>query len=93
MWLVPNARADGLAAEAGLPPTTSVLVALLLGFMALVLCLGLSGALIAILAIGAAIGILAWLCLRQIGGQTGDVLGALEQAYEILILLIASVWL
>ncbi len=28
---------------------------------------------------------MAWLCVRQIGGQTGDVLGALEQVGEILI--------
>jgi adenosylcobinamide-GDP ribazoletransferase len=93
MWLVPNARMDGLAASAGQPPTARVMVALLIGFTALVLCLGLSGALLAALAIAAAIGILAWLCLGQIGGQTGDVLGALEQVCEILILLVASVWL
>ena len=36
---------------------------------------------------------MAWLSLRQIGGQTGDVLGAFEQAAEILILLTAAVWL
>jgi adenosylcobinamide-GDP ribazoletransferase len=69
------------------------MMALLIGFTALVLCLGLAGALITVLAIGAVIVILAWLCLGQIGGQTGDVLGALEQVCEILILLIASVWL
>jgi adenosylcobinamide-GDP ribazoletransferase len=32
---------------------------------------------------------MAWLCLRQVGGQTGDVLGALEQVIETLILLTA----
>jgi len=93
MWLVPNARQDGLAASVGQPPTAPVMVALLIGFTALVLCLGLSGALIAVLTMVAVIGILAWLCLGQIGGQTGDVLGALEQVCEILILLVASVWL
>ncbi len=36
---------------------------------------------------------MAWLSIRQIGGQTGDVLGALEQISEILILLTAAVWL
>ena len=35
---------------------------------------------------------MAWLPSRQIGGQTGDVLGALEQVSEILILLVAAVW-
>jgi adenosylcobinamide-GDP ribazoletransferase len=33
---------------------------------------------------------LAWLCMRQIGGQTGDVLGALEQIGEMTILLVAA---
>jgi adenosylcobinamide-GDP ribazoletransferase len=33
---------------------------------------------------------LAWLCVRQIGGQTGDVLGALEQIGEIVVLLVAA---
>jgi adenosylcobinamide-GDP ribazoletransferase len=32
---------------------------------------------------------MAWLSMRQIGGQTGDVLGALEQIVEIVILLTA----
>jgi adenosylcobinamide-GDP ribazoletransferase len=34
--------------------------------------------------------VMAWLCLRQIDGQTGDVLGALEQVNEIVILLAAA---
>ena len=38
-------------------------------------------------------GLMAWLCIKQIGGQTGDVLGALEQVSEILILLVAAAWL
>jgi len=33
--------------------------------------------------------LLAWLSLSQIDGQTGDVLGALEQVSEIVILLVA----
>ena len=44
----------------------------------------------ALLLVLSAIGLLAWLCTRQIGGQTGDVLGASEQVSEILILLTAA---
>lgn len=33
---------------------------------------------------------MAWLSVKQVGGQTGDVLGALEQISEILILLTAA---
>jgi adenosylcobinamide-GDP ribazoletransferase len=36
---------------------------------------------------------MAWIAILQIGGQTGDVLGAVEQVSEILILLTAAVWL
>jgi adenosylcobinamide-GDP ribazoletransferase len=32
---------------------------------------------------------MAWLCLTQIGGQTGDVIGAVEQVSEIVVLLVA----
>ncbi|MGB7078170.1 MAG: adenosylcobinamide-GDP ribazoletransferase, partial [Xanthobacteraceae bacterium] len=43
--------------------------------------------LVALLAVIAAL--MAWLATRQIGGQTGDVLGALEQLSEIAVLLAA----
>jgi adenosylcobinamide-GDP ribazoletransferase len=33
---------------------------------------------------------MAWLCSRQIQGQTGDVLGALQQIGEIAVLLVAA---
>ena len=33
---------------------------------------------------------MAWLCQKHIGGQTGDVLGALEQIGEIIVLLVAA---
>jgi adenosylcobinamide-GDP ribazoletransferase len=33
---------------------------------------------------------MAWLCDRQIGGQTGDVLGALEQIGEATVLLVSA---
>ena len=37
----------------------------------------------------AAVALMAWLSTRQNEGQTGDVLGALEQVSEILVLLVA----
>jgi adenosylcobinamide-GDP ribazoletransferase len=93
MRLVPRAQLDGLAADAGRPPLGSTALAGVLGLIAVWLSLGLSGALIALLVVAAAAGLMAWLTLRQIGGQTGDVLGALEQVSEILILLVAAAWL
>ena len=93
MQLVPNARGDGLSAGAGGPPQNSARIAILLGLVVILLCLGLGATLIAGVLLAAVMGLMAWLCIRQIGGQTGDVLGALEQVSEILILLVAAAWL
>jgi adenosylcobinamide-GDP ribazoletransferase len=93
MRRVPPARPDGLAADAGRPPSGTPAIAALIGFAVLVFALGIGGAVITTLLLAAAVGLLALLCMRQIGGQTGDVLGAVEQTGEILILLAASAWL
>jgi adenosylcobinamide-GDP ribazoletransferase len=93
MRRVPRARQDGLSAEAGTPPQRRSVAAVLIGLVVLFLCLGLSATLIAFALLAVALGLMAWLSIRQIGGQTGDVLGALEQISEILILLTAAVWL
>jgi adenosylcobinamide-GDP ribazoletransferase len=93
MRRVPAARPDGLSADAGRPPSGTPSIAALLGFVALIVGLGFGGAIIATLLLAAAVGLLALICMRQIGGQTGDVLGAVEQTGEILILLVASAWL
>jgi len=93
MRFVPPARTDGLSAHAGRPPWPSTLAAGLLGALALALCLGPIAAAIAILLLSSAGILMAWLSVQQIGGQTGDVLGALEQINEILILLVATILL
>jgi adenosylcobinamide-GDP ribazoletransferase len=90
MRLVPPAREDGLSAGAGRPSRASAVAALLMGIAALVVGLGPAAGLCAIALLAAAFAWLAWLCVRQIGGQTGDVLGTLEQSSEILILLVAA---
>jgi adenosylcobinamide-GDP ribazoletransferase len=93
MRRVPTARPDGLAADAGRPPSGTPAIAALIGFTVLVFALGVGGAVVTTLLLAGALGLLALLCIRQIGGQTGDVLGAVEQTGEILILLAASAWL
>jgi adenosylcobinamide-GDP ribazoletransferase len=87
------ARSDGLGATAGRPDQNATLIAL---GIALALALigtgfraGLS-AFIAAIVVGAAIG---YLARRQIGGQTGDVLGAIEQGAETAALLAIAAWL
>jgi adenosylcobinamide-GDP ribazoletransferase len=90
MRFVPAARPDGLAARAGRPPIESVVVAALIAAATLGLGLGPTAMVTAILLLAAAAAFLAWLTMREIGGQTGDVLGALEQVGEMLILLVAA---
>jgi adenosylcobinamide-GDP ribazoletransferase len=90
MRLVPPARSDGLSADAGRPSLPAVMAAMALGTIALALGLGIIPGLLALALVACATASMAWLCTRQIGGQTGDVLGALEQVSEILILLVAS---
>jgi adenosylcobinamide-GDP ribazoletransferase len=89
MHLVPPARQDGLAAGAGQASSETALVALAIGALAL-LALGMSGFVAAAVMIALVFYGFRALCLRQIGGQTGDTLGALQQAGEIAVLLVAA---
>jgi adenosylcobinamide-GDP ribazoletransferase len=88
--LVPPARPEGLSADAGRPSRANVLVAALLGLVVLLWSLGAGRTVVALLLLAVAFGFMRWLCLRQIGGQTGDVAGALEQISEIVVLLTAA---
>jgi adenosylcobinamide-GDP ribazoletransferase len=87
--LVPPARPDGLSADAGRPSPASVMAAALIGIVLLVASLGAAAAMIALVCLMVVLVGLRRLCLRQIGGQTGDTAGALEQIGEIAILLTA----
>ncbi len=82
MAAAPAARPDGLAASIGAAGRADLWLALGLTAVLVVLTLGLRGGFfvlaLAILA-GAAV---TWLAKRQIGGITGDVLGAVQQAAE-----------
>jgi adenosylcobinamide-GDP ribazoletransferase len=82
MAALPQARPDGLAASAGRPHPLRAAAALLIA--ALIAVLLLRGAAPAALIAGA-LGALAvaLLARRQIGGHTGDVLGAVQQLAEI----------
>ncbi len=90
MLLVPPARPDGLSASAGAPPGRSVAIAFAAGTLVLALALGPGKALVGLVLLSLAGLLLARLAVRQIGGQTGDILGAFEQLGEILILLVAA---
>lgn len=87
MVALPPARDDGLAAASGRPARIHVMTALLIAGLLSLLALGpgpgsaglLAGAAAAVLVIG--------LAQAQIGGHTGDVLGAVQQAAETAVLL------
>jgi adenosylcobinamide-GDP ribazoletransferase len=90
MWALPPARNDGQGFAAGRPRLAPVVVALLI---AIVINLAALGPVRGVVALGlavAAVCALAALARRQIGGQTGDVLGAVQQVAEVVILLAAS---
>jgi adenosylcobinamide-GDP ribazoletransferase len=90
MYLVPPARADGLSSGAGQPPFASVITALLLGIVPLLLAFGPTGAMVTMLLLLLVALVLARVATRQFGGQTGDVLGALEQIGEAAVLLVSA---
>ena len=89
MFLVPPARRDGLSFDVGAPPRTGVTIAGALGVLILAICLGPALGIAALILLLAVIALMAWLSIAQIEGQTGDVLGAVEQVSEIVILLVA----
>ncbi len=89
MLLLPPARSDGLSFDAGRPPGEVVAAAGVIGFLILVICLHLGHGIFALILLAVIVALMAWLSMRQIKGQTGDVMGALEQVSEIAVLLVA----
>jgi adenosylcobinamide-GDP ribazoletransferase len=89
MRVLPPARTDGLSALAGIPSGRTACIALALGAVML-LVLGLSEAIVAVVLLAAWFALLSALCRSRLGGQTGDTLGALQQGAETLVLLTAA---
>ncbi|MGD0024222.1 MAG: adenosylcobinamide-GDP ribazoletransferase [Xanthobacteraceae bacterium] len=89
MYFVPPARSDGLSFTVGRPPRESVAGAAVLGVLIVALCLGPALGIAALVLLLVVIALMAWLSLAQIDGQTGDILGAVEQVSEVAILLVA----
>ncbi len=87
---LPYARKDGLAVSAGRPDGTIAAVAAGIALLIAILALPLGSALLAAIAAGASALIMMHLAKRQIGGQTGDVLGGAEQVAETAILVLLA---
>ncbi len=90
MAVTDPARKSGLAFQAGTPDQESWVTALVLGGLLGFLFLGPGGGLMALAMAIIAVAALAWLAERQVGGFTGDVLGAQQQAAEIAVLAAAA---
>lgn len=87
---LPFARSDGLARDAGQPDSTVAATGLGIAFLIALLALSWGNAFWAAVLAGVSVAGVAWLAKRQIGGQTGDVLGAAEQVAEIAILMLLA---
>ncbi len=90
MHALPPARGNGLSAGAGSVSRDTAILGAALGAVALLL-LGPDAAVFALVLLAVLFLAFRALCLRRIGGQTGDTAGALQQLAEIAILLVASV--
>ena len=84
------ARRDGLAVGAGRPPREAALTATLLGAALVLLFLGPAAGAAVVIAAAAAAALMAAQARRQVGGSTGDVLGAVQQVAETAALLAAA---
>ena len=90
MYLMPRARTDGLAGSAGRPNGWSTILSLCLGICLAWPFLGLWAGFVAIIAALISMLIMAFIAHRQIGGYTGDVLGATQQIVEISVFMTAG---
>lgn len=90
MHVMAPARKSGLAVKAGRPDQEGWVTALLLGALLAFLFLGPVAGLAALGGGVIAVAAVAWLGFRQIGGVTGDLLGAQQQAAEIAVLMAAA---
>ncbi len=81
-WQRP-ARTDGLAVAVGAPTNAEVATAAVLALLIALLAVGFWAGLLAAVVAGFAALAVAYLAQRTLGGQTGDVLGAVQVVAEI----------
>jgi adenosylcobinamide-GDP ribazoletransferase len=87
MQLLHPARENGLGASVGRPSASTAGIAATLAMLIAAIALPVGPAFFASAAAAALTLAMSWLAWRQIGGQTGDVLGGIEQVVEIAALL------
>jgi adenosylcobinamide-GDP ribazoletransferase len=81
---------EGLAASVGRPDRSTCIAAVLVAVVVALLALPVGTALVAMMVTAGSAACFAMIAQRQIGGQTGDVLGAAEQVCEIAVLVLLA---
>jgi adenosylcobinamide-GDP ribazoletransferase len=92
MAIMETARMDGLSRGAGRPTMAGALVALGLGLITLFAILPMKLAFIALMLVIPLAGLIVLWAYRRLGGQTGDVLGAVQQVVEMSVVMAAAGW-
>jgi len=82
LYAMPNVRSTGLSASVGKPPELSLTIAIAISLVISLICMGFAGVVLLGWALIGAI-IMGIIAQRSIGGQTGDVLGAMQQWAEV----------
>ncbi len=90
MALLPQARLDGLSAVAGQPRSSQAWLGVAIAFAIAWGFAELSDVLVAICVTAVVVTAVATIAKRQIGGQTGDVLGAVAQVAEVAVFVTLS---
>ncbi len=93
MAALPPARPSGLGAGAGRPGAVNTVVTTLIAAAIAIAALGPLGGIIAAAAVAVVAALFGALAMRQIGGATGDVLGAAQQLSDVTALIAATVML
>jgi adenosylcobinamide-GDP ribazoletransferase len=90
MHTIPNARTEGLSFAAGRPEAQPAWIALAISATIGLLAFGFGGTIFVLLVVGIVTYAISRTAQRLIGGQNGDVLGAIQQLAEVSILVTAA---
>ena len=90
MHAVPNARTDGLSVAAGRPEAKPALIALAIAAVVAILAFGFGSGIVVMAVAGLVAYAVTATARRLIRGQTGDVLGAIQQLVDAAVLITAA---